>query len=91
MVAGRSRARYARRVRVRACPNGAVTPTELVVLQLVVRGLTYKEVAAVRGVALKTVDHQVQSLFRKFRVHSRGELVAHVLARRIVSLRGLSA
>ena len=91
MVAGPGRARYARRTRVRARAHAAVTPTEMVVLQLVARGLTYKEVAAVRGVALKTVDNQMQRLFAKFSVHSRGELVAHVLARRIVALRGLSA
>jgi DNA-binding CsgD family transcriptional regulator len=91
VASGPDRARYARRARTRARTSAAVTPTEMAVLQLVARGLTYKEVAAARGVAPKTVDHQMQSLFRKFGVHSRGELVAHVLARGIVALRGLTA
>jgi DNA-binding NarL/FixJ family response regulator len=36
--------------------------------------------------SLKTVDHRVQALFRKFGVHSRGELAAEALRRRIVRL-----
>jgi DNA-binding CsgD family transcriptional regulator len=56
------------------------------VLRLLVRGASYKEIAAARSVSPKTVDHQVQHLFRKFGVRSRGELVAHVLTHGIVTL-----
>jgi DNA-binding CsgD family transcriptional regulator len=63
-----------------------LTATEAAVLRLLVAGKSYKEVAAERHMSVKTVDHRVQSLFRKFGVHSRSELAAEALRRRIVTL-----
>lgn len=63
-----------------------VTAAEMAVLRLLACGASYKEIAAARSVSPKTVDHQMQCLFRKFGVRSRGELVAQVLARGIVIL-----
>lgn len=63
-----------------------VTAAEMAALRLLVRGASYKEIAAARSVSPKTVDHQMQRLFGKFGVRSRGELVAQVLARGIVTL-----
>jgi DNA-binding CsgD family transcriptional regulator len=71
---------------IRTGPGPTVTPTELEVLRLLVQGKTYKEVAAARGVSVKTVGNHVQTLFRKFGVHNRGELTAEALRRRIVTL-----
>jgi len=64
----------------------ALTPTESEILALVVRGRTYKEIAAKRDVSWKTVGNHVQALFRKFGVRSRAELAAEALRLRIVSV-----
>ena len=71
---------------IRTGPGPTVTPTELEILRLLVQGKTYKEIAAARGASVKTVGNHVQTLFRKFGVHSRGELTAEALRRRIVTL-----
>jgi DNA-binding NarL/FixJ family response regulator len=41
---------------------------------MLVQGASYKEIASARQVAVKTVDHQLQCLYKKFAVRSRGEL-----------------
>ncbi|MBV8298962.1 MAG: hypothetical protein JO083_05410 [Candidatus Eremiobacteraeota bacterium] len=64
----------------------ALTPTESEILAMVVRGRTYKEIAAKRHVSWKTVGHHVQALFRKFGVRSRAELAAEALRLRVVSV-----
>jgi DNA-binding CsgD family transcriptional regulator/tetratricopeptide (TPR) repeat protein len=71
---------------IQAGEGPQLTATESVVLTLLVAGKTYKEIAAERHVSVKTVDHRVQTLFRKFSVHSRGELAAEALRRRLVRL-----
>jgi DNA-binding CsgD family transcriptional regulator len=63
-----------------------LTATESAVLQLLTAGKTYKEIATERGVSVKTVDHRVQTLFRKFSVHSRSELAAEALRRSLATL-----
>ena len=63
-----------------------LTETERGVLRLLAQGKTYKEIAAARSVSVKTVGNHVQALFRKFDVHSRGELTAEALRRRAVTL-----
>jgi len=71
---------------LRTDPGPLLTPAETHILQLLVKGLTYKEIAAERGVTWKTISIQVQqALFRKFSVRSRGELVAEALRRRIAA------
>ncbi len=71
---------------IRTGPGPTVTPTELEILRLLAQGKTYKEIAAARGASVKTVGNHVQTLFRKFAVHSRGELTAEAIRRRIVTL-----
>ena len=63
-----------------------LTPTESEILAMVVRGRTYKEIAAKRQVSWKTIGHHAQALFRKFGVRSRAELAAEALRLRIVSV-----
>ncbi len=71
---------------LRGGPGPNVTATEMAILRLLVQGKTYKEIAAARRASVKTIDNHVQALFRKFRVHSRGELAAEALRRGIVVL-----
>ena len=73
-------------VEMRRGGGPSITETERGVLRLLAQGKTYKEIASARSVSVKTVGNHVQALFRKFDVHSRGELAAEALRRRLVSL-----
>jgi DNA-binding CsgD family transcriptional regulator len=64
----------------------ALTETEAAILRLIAHGHAYKEIAASRGVSVKTVGNHVAALFRKFAVHSRGELASEAFRQRIVAL-----
>jgi DNA-binding CsgD family transcriptional regulator len=55
-------------------PPGA--PAQREVLDLLLRGLSNAEIARRRRRSARTVAHQVDSLFRRFRVGSRAELIA---------------
>lgn len=57
-----------------------LTPSEIEVARLVARGLSYKEIAAMRGRALSTIDHQLRSIREKTGVSSTSALVS-LLAR----------
>ncbi|HZV02372.1 MAG TPA: PAS domain S-box protein [Planctomycetota bacterium] len=50
-----------------------LTPSEMVVAELLLMGLSNKEIARQRGVSVTTVRSQVSQCFRKARVDSRGE------------------
>ncbi len=56
----------------------AVTSAEREVLGLLLEGKSNPEIAKLRGVSLRTTINQVASLFRKFNVSSRMQLVAKV-------------
>ncbi len=51
-------------------------PAQRQVLDLLLRGLSNVEIARRRRRSVRTVAHQVDSLFRRFRVGSRAELIA---------------
>jgi two-component system, NarL family, response regulator NreC len=55
-------------------PN-ALTPRELVVLNMIVQGRTAKHIAQHFRLSIKTVEAHRFNLMRKLDVHSRGELV----------------
>lgn len=67
-------------VQVMATPRtgGTVplTPAETRVHELLVQGLSDKEIAAALGRAVPTVKHQVSSILRKHGVPSRARLIA---------------
>lgn len=52
---------------------------EIEVLELLVRGLAYKEVSAELGVSYSTVHRHIESIYRKLHVHSRSHAVAKYL------------
>jgi len=56
--------------------GAALAPREGEVLDLLARGLAYKEISDKLGVSRYTVMTIVQRIYRKLHVHSRGEAVA---------------
>jgi DNA-binding NarL/FixJ family response regulator len=56
------------------------------VLQLIVKGFSYGEIAGLLGVSAHTVTTHVRSIYGKLEVHSRGEAVYEALQLGIVKL-----
>lgn len=57
-------------------PNTAdLSRRESEVLELIARGFSYNEIAALQGVSVHTVRTQIKSLYGKLAVHSRSEAV----------------
>lgn len=56
-------------------PEGT-TPAEHEIIDLVLQGLTAKEIAEQRGASLRTVTTQLGAIFRKAEVNSQAELIA---------------
>lgn len=63
-------------IRPAASPVPPGAPAQREVLDLLLRGLSNAEIARRRARSERTVAHQVDSLFRRFGVGSRAELVA---------------
>lgn len=59
----------------------ALTLTEQEVALSVFEGRSNREIAAARGVSVKTVGHQLESIYRKLGVSSRVELVLRLRGR----------
>jgi DNA-binding NarL/FixJ family response regulator len=64
--------------------NAKLTTRERDVLELLVKGLPYKEVGDLLGVTRNTVTSHVRSIYRKLEVTSRGEAVFEALRQGIV-------
>jgi DNA-binding NarL/FixJ family response regulator len=56
-----------------------LTPREIEVLELLVKGLAYKEVSAELSISYSTVQRHIESIYRKLHVHSRSHAVAKYL------------
>ena len=54
--------------------NVKLTPTELIVVQLVVKGMTNREIAEQRNVAQRTIESHVHNMLSKIDLHNRTEL-----------------
>lgn len=57
-------------------PGPSLTPAEQHVVELLIRGLRTKDIAALRGTSLHTVSNQLATIYRKFSVSTRQELLA---------------
>jgi DNA-binding NarL/FixJ family response regulator len=57
-------------------PEAGLGPRERQVLELVVNGLSQKEISAELGVAVSTVNTYVQRIYEKLHVRSRRGLIA---------------
>jgi DNA-binding NarL/FixJ family response regulator len=56
-----------------------LTPHELRLLGLLVKGYSYKSAAAELGVSINTIAFHVQNIYGKLRVHSKSQAVARAL------------
>lgn len=54
----------------------ALTTSEIEVARLVAQGLSYKEIARIRGRSLSTIDHQLRSIRSKMGVSSTSNLIS---------------
>jgi DNA-binding NarL/FixJ family response regulator len=52
----------------------SLTEKEKVVCELLIKGMTYKEIAGVIGVTSFTINQRVKGIYKKLDVRSRGEL-----------------
>jgi DNA-binding CsgD family transcriptional regulator len=59
-----------------------LTPTEREVAQAILGGATNAQIAEQRSISVRTVAHQVGSIFEKLSVSSRAELASLLAARR---------
>jgi DNA-binding CsgD family transcriptional regulator len=58
------------------------TDAEREIIELVLKGLSAKEIAESRGASLRTVTTQLGAIFRKAGVNSQAELIAVITDRR---------
>jgi DNA-binding NarL/FixJ family response regulator len=72
--------------RMRSGANEAITEREKEVLEMLVTGLSNKEIGAPLGIVERTVKAHIAKIMRKVGVHSRIELSVHALSRSLVSL-----
>lgn len=57
----------------------ALTDAEREIAILILKGLSYKEIASARGTTERTVRHQALAIFRKAGLAGRAEMAAHFL------------
>ena len=57
---------------------GRLTPAEQAIALSILDGLSNREIAELRGTSQRTVAKQVEAVFRKLDVGSRGELAARL-------------
>jgi DNA-binding NarL/FixJ family response regulator len=72
-----------RQARSAGAANYRLTPRETEVLELMVNGLTSKEIGAKLKVSYHTVNNQLRSIYEKLHVHTRGGAVAKALKERL--------
>jgi DNA-binding CsgD family transcriptional regulator len=53
-----------------------LTDREKEILDLLIKGNSYKELAATIFVSVETINSHIKNIYRKLNVHSRGELTA---------------
>ena len=64
--------------------RGELTPREREIVQLVAEGRSSKEVAAMLGISVKTVESHRSNVMRKLRIRSVSQLVRYAVRNRIV-------
>ncbi|MFD2256763.1 response regulator transcription factor [Luteolibacter algae] len=68
-----------KQVRAKTSETESLSPREIQVLELLVKGFAYKEVAADLGISYSTVQRHIESIYRKLHVHSRTHAVSKYL------------
>ena len=68
---------YAQQKKTNAALNkNNLTEREKEVLQLLVKGLSYKEIAGLCFITVQTLNSHIKNIYQKLNVHSRSELAA---------------
>lgn len=60
-------------------PLENLTPAQLRVLELLVKGISEIQVATELGISQHTVHNHVKEIYKAFRVHKRAELISYIL------------
>jgi DNA-binding CsgD family transcriptional regulator len=60
--------------------HASLPPAELAVVGWLVEGLSYHDMARLRGTSKRTIANQIASVFRRLRVSGRNELLHRLLA-----------
>jgi DNA-binding NarL/FixJ family response regulator len=53
-----------------------LTKREMEILNLLIKGLSYKEIASAIFISIETLNSHIKNVYRKLNVHSRGELAS---------------
>jgi DNA-binding CsgD family transcriptional regulator len=56
--------------------DSSLTEREKGILQLLIKGLSYKEIAGSIFISTETLNSHIKNIYRKLNVHSRSELAA---------------
>lgn len=67
----------------------ALTPTEMIILRFLARGLPSKQIAAQLGVAQSSVDTHVRNIYRKLDANNRTAAIGYALKLRILKVSDL--
>lgn len=67
-------------------PPVALTPKEVVILEQLAKGLSFKEVARTEQISHHTVGDHVKAIYRKLAVNSRGEAVFEAVQAGLIKL-----
>ena len=59
-----------------AIANSNITEREKEILQLLIKGLSYKDIASSIYISVETLNSHIKNIYRKLNVHSRSELAA---------------
>ena len=60
-------------------PDSHLTPRETETLEMLAKGLLYKEISAAMGVRIETIRFHIGNIYRKLHVHTRTEAVIKYL------------
>ena len=67
-------------------PDYRLTDTELKVLELLVKGLKYQQVADTLSISINTVSTHIKHIYEKLQVHSKAEVVRKAIQERLVNI-----
>lgn len=71
----------------RGQPRGAtLTPREREVVKMIAEGNSVKEIAALLGLSIKTVEAHKFNLMRKLDIHNKAQLVTYAIQKKIVKM-----
>jgi two-component system, NarL family, response regulator NreC len=66
--------------------SSTLTPREREVVKLIAEGNSVKEIAALLGLSVKTIEAHKFNLMRKLNIHNKAQLVTYAIQRKIVKM-----